>query len=99
MKQTQVTLNDIVSKPETIISADLDGGIVMMSIEKGQYYKLNTIGSTIWKLIEKPIAVTDICDQLMAEFEVSKQQCQEEVLNYLTKLLELDNVKIVEKSS
>jgi len=98
-KQTLITLKDIVCKPESIISTDLDEGIVMMDIEKGQYYSLNTVGSSIWKRIEDPIVVADICDQLMTEFEVSKQQCQEEVLTYLARLLELGIVKIVDESN
>lgn len=99
MPQSLITLQDTVYKPESIISSDIDEGIVMMDIEKGQYYSLNTMGSRIWKMIDEPIGVRQVCDHLMSEFDISQQQCQKEVLTYLAQLLELGIVKTEDKSN
>ncbi len=91
-----ISIEDTVQKTDTVISSDLDEVTVMMDIEKGQYYCLNRMGMRIWGMLGAPITVISICDRLMANFEVPVQQCREEVLAYLNKLLQQNVVKITE---
>ena len=95
MEKTPITLNDTVRKLEAVISADLDETTVMMDIEKGQYYSLNTVGTRIWEMLDEPIIVSTICERLRANFEVSTEKCQHEALSYLTHLLELSIIEII----
>lgn len=94
MSKPKITLESTVQKQETVISADLEEAIVMMDIEKGQYYSLNEVGSKIWDMLTEPIQVHAICENLMTDFDVSAEVCQQEVLAYLTELLELGIISI-----
>ncbi|UZT82597.1 lasso peptide biosynthesis PqqD family chaperone [Caproicibacterium sp. BJN0003] len=78
--------NTIVEKREDIITADLDGNVVMMSVENGKYYGMDEIATAIWKNIEQPIRVEQLVHILMDEFDVSEEQCQKDVITFLTKL-------------
>lgn len=81
-----IDLNSEVSKNTEIIASKMDNEIVMMSIEKGNYYGLNEVGAEIWEKLTEPMTVNALCHKLMDEFEVGEDQCQSEVLAYLGKL-------------
>lgn len=78
--QTQISRNP------SIISSRMDDEVVMMSIEKGNYYGLNPVAAEIWEMLTKTLTVRQICDRLMEEFEVTEEQCFREVTTYLGKL-------------
>ena len=67
----------------------------MMSIENGEYYGLDEIGSRIWTLLEEPKKVSELCDILLEEFEVEREQCEEEVLAFLNEMASDDLIHIV----
>lgn len=90
-----VQLDSVVTRDASLIFSDLDGEIVMMSIESGKYYGLKEIGSRIWALIEQPHSVGELCDTLMAEFEVGEDTCQQHVLEFLEELKDEGIVTVV----
>ncbi|MEM7188659.1 MAG: PqqD family peptide modification chaperone [Pseudomonadota bacterium] len=61
---------------------------MMMSPAMGKYYALKATGQRIWELAEGPIAVSAIVDQLRAEYDVDKAQCETDVLGFVGSLLE-----------
>jgi len=78
--------NAIIHKREDIVTAQLDGKAVMMSVENGKYYGMDEIATAIWENIEKPISVIQLVRILTEEFDVSEEQCQTNVIAFLTKL-------------
>jgi hypothetical protein len=83
MKRKEITTKTVISQIEEIVDSDIDGETVMMSIENGEYYGLDDIGSLIWKLIEKPINVSDLIDTLLERFDVDRKTCERDVLVFL----------------
>lgn len=75
----------VVRSPDQV-SGDLDGKVVLLSIENGEYYNMNEVGSRIWALLEKPMTVGALVEQLLAEFEVERSKCEEEVAAFLEQL-------------
>lgn len=75
----------IVRSPDQV-SGDLDGKVVLLSIENGEYYNMNEVGSRIWALLEKPMTVTMLIDTLLAEFEVERATCEKEAMAFLEQL-------------
>ena len=73
-----------------IIDGELDNKQIMMHLDNGMYYGLNTIGKRIWDLVEKPLSFDDIIKVLLSEFEVSEEQCTREVAVFLEKALEME---------
>ena len=62
----------VVAQIEELVSSDLDGETVMMSIENGKYYGMDAIGSRVWALIKQPCSVSELCDILLTEFNVDR---------------------------
>lgn len=87
-------LNNVVEQSSDPISADVDGELVMMSIERGNYYGLSGIGSRIWQLIETPVTVSALCDKLLEEYDVERSVCEVDVLEFLGKLADQELIKV-----
>ena len=81
-----ININNVVSRRNDIDTTDLNGEIVMMDLEKGRYFSLNGVGSRIWEIIEEPIGINKIVDCLLEEYDVNRNECEENVLEFLDKL-------------
>src|ERR1044071_5109651 len=78
--------NAIVVRNDRLLTAEVDGELMAMSIERGVCYGLNTVGTRIWTLNAEPHTVEELCAQLQSEYEVDAAQCREEVLDLLEQL-------------
>ena len=87
-EQTKLHRESVVTHSLDQVSCEVDGVVVLMSVENGEYYKLNDVSSRIWELVQTPISVGALCDKLIEEFEVEPAQCVEEVLSVLETMLE-----------
>lgn len=76
----------MVNKSTELLASEVGGEIVMMNIESGKYYGINSVGSEIWKLLETPIVVSDICKELIKIYEIDDSTCEAEVLDFLQSL-------------
>jgi len=94
MKKREITTDTVIRQIEEIVASDIDGETVMMSIENGEYYGLDDIGSRIWELIEKPVKVSNLIDTLLERFDVDRGTCEKDVLKFLNDL-NGDNILVV----
>jgi hypothetical protein len=90
--------NTVIAQIEELVSSDLDGETVMMSVKNGKYYGMDAIGSRIWALIKQPRSVSELCDILLEEFDVDCERCEGDVLIFLNKLAEDNLIRIVHAS-
>lgn len=94
-EKTRVNLSSLVVRSKEIIASDIDGEVVMMSIEHGTYSGLDAIGSVIWDMLEISRRVSEICDDLMELYDVDRERCQEDVLAFLNDLASDETIKVV----
>lgn len=85
-KDIKILKNTIVCQNKELNTADIDEEKVMMNLEKGRYYGLNSVGTRIWELMEEPIQVDQIIQTLLKEYDVEPAICEENVLSFITKL-------------
>ena len=92
-----INLNSIIKIRNDIDVTDFDNEKVMMDMEKGKYYSLNEIGSIIWDNIKNNecYKVIDVVNALLKEYDIDKDSCEVEVINYL-KELEINELITVE---
>jgi hypothetical protein len=79
-----------------IVAADMDGETVMMSIEAGEYFGLNDVGTYLWEFMAEPIAIKSLCQRVLDSYEVDEATCQTGVLNYVEKLLDRGVIKLAD---
>lgn len=83
----------LVSQEEGNIVSDMDGEKVMLSIHNGKYYNLGEMGGEIWEQIEEPISVGEVISQLVTQYDVEQDECEDEVMSFLHQLLEEGLIK------
>jgi hypothetical protein len=93
----KITGDTKVVKNNEIISSDMDNEKVMMSIERGEYYGVNSVGSRIWELLETPVKVSDLCETLCHEYDVAPDQCNREVHSFLAEMIEKNLAIVVDE--
>jgi len=80
---TDIDLETSLARSVQVLYSEIDGDVTMMSVETGKYYSLRAVGARIWSLLERPMSPGQICDQLMAEYRVGREQCEVEVMRVL----------------
>lgn len=68
---------------------DLSGEKVMVDFESGKYFLIKGVGNDIWDMIQEEITAGEIIEKLLQEYEVSKEECEKSVFEFLGKLEEL----------
>lgn len=72
---------------------DLSGEKVMVDFESGKYFLIKGVGNDIWEMIQNEITVGEIIDKLLAEYDVTPEVCETSVIEFLTKLAELEFIE------
>ena len=81
-----LTLDSLVVHSKKILSNTIDSETVLLSIEKNSYYGLGPVASQIWCLIEQPITVAALISLLEQQFDVARETCERDVLQFLQQL-------------
>ena len=94
-EEKRIDLNTTVGRSDGIVASEVDGEVVMMSIEQGSYFGLNGVASDIWRLLETPLTVSQICDNVGTRYDVEKEQCRREVLAFLKDLADDGTIRVM----
>jgi hypothetical protein len=78
--------NGIIHRVSDVPAAYLGGDLLMMSVEMGQYFSLNGVGTRIWELLENPTTAEAMVEQLVAEYDVTPEACAGELTAFLAEL-------------
>ncbi len=81
-----LSLQSIISRNPELVSSQIDSERVMMNIQTGEYFGLDAVGNRIWELIEKPIQINKLIEILLDEFDVPKNQCETDTLEFIKQL-------------
>lgn len=81
--------------PEQITAA-IDGEVIVMGLIRGQYVGLDDIGSVLWKLLEQPQTIRQLCDDLGQQYRGAPAAIQADVLAFLGELKALDLIQAVD---
>ncbi|MEE9344908.1 MAG: lasso peptide biosynthesis PqqD family chaperone [Methylococcales bacterium] len=82
----KITTNTIIQRNHEIIYNDMDGETVMMDIEQGTYYGLDSTATRIWELLDQALSVEQLCQQLCRKYAVSEADCLNETLTFLEEM-------------
>jgi hypothetical protein len=69
------------------LTAKIDDEVVMLDTRQSSYFGLDTTGTAIWELLDEPRRVSEVCELLMARFEVDADTCLQDVLPFLGELV------------
>ena len=68
------------------ISTTLDDEAIILNISKGLYSSLDPVGTSIWDALEVPSTFQQISDRILSEYDVTREQCAQDLLLFLKEL-------------
>lgn len=89
-----LTKETSIKKSPNAIESEIDGDVVLMNIDNNEYYSMDNIGSSIWKMLDEPIRIAEIIDQLLEKYDVSPETCEKDTMKFLNQLLEKQIIAI-----
>ncbi len=89
----KISLRSRLERNPDFVWTDMDGETVMMSLARGEYLGLGGVGGRIWELLAVGLTAAEICESVIAEFDVEDDPCQADVLAFLGTLLEAGAVR------
>ena len=66
---------------------ELDGQVVLFSLQRSHYYEVNAIGGVIWRLLDEPRSASDLVDHVVSQYRVERGQCAHDVGRFLDDLI------------
>ncbi len=84
----------VVARSEGVLFTDLDGIVVTMNVDDGEYHELDPIGSRIWHLIERPVSAGEICRRLVDEYDIGSEACLADVIGFLNEIGEMRLIRV-----
>jgi Coenzyme PQQ synthesis protein D (PqqD) len=99
MAKGSISKNAKVVMAQDQVSCDLSGEAAILNLKSGVYFGLNTVGASIWKLIQEPRTINEIRDALVEEYEVEPKRCERDILELLQELSSHELIKIIDEKN
>jgi len=87
---TAIPLSDntvLVRNDAQFLVSALGEETVMMNVENGDYLGINPVGTAIWHLLEQPATPQQIIAALIKQYDVTQEQCTQEVTAFLAQMI------------
>lgn len=78
-----VTLADRVAVREGVLFQQLQDEAVLLSLDSGQYFGLDAVGTRIWQLLAEGMPLSDVASTIVAEYEVDRERCEADLVKLL----------------
>lgn len=84
----------IVAKRE-VVSRSVGDEVVLLDLSSGTYFGLDPIGSRFWQLADSGKSLSEICDALIEEYEVRREQLEGDILVLVSELVAANLASVV----
>jgi len=77
-----------------LLSTELDGGVVLLSVDRGRYYALNAVASAVWRRLDPEPAAETLIAGVIADFQGDPERIRGDVLALLSRWLSEGLVRV-----
>ena len=74
---------------------ELDGEKVMIDFDSGKYFMIKGSGNDIWDMMEDNMDISTIVENLLKEYDVDREVCQESVITFVNQMKDYGFVSLV----
>ncbi len=68
-------------------AVEMDGELVMMGQQQGEYFSLKNVAASIWRHLECPVSAEELTALVAEEYAVPADRCRGDVAAFLDDLL------------
>jgi hypothetical protein len=73
-------LDDALEIPSHVVSREVSGEMVLLDLETGSYFGLDAVGARIWELAGQGMTLAAICDEILKDYDVTRERVEQDVL-------------------
>lgn len=78
-----------------VASSKIGDELALLEPETGQYFTLNQTGSAVWHFLSEPHSLDETIADVAGKFEVTAEQCKDDVEALITQLSEAGLIRKV----
>ncbi len=71
------------ARAEGLVASEVEGEMVILSIDSGHFFHLNATGSRIWELLGVPMTMAEICEKASEGFAVDPEACRRDIAEFV----------------
>lgn len=75
-------------RSDSLSFTELDGELICLNLESGEYSGLSRVGQSIWEHLEQPRALDELVELVVAEYDVETDQAATDLQAFLSELRE-----------
>lgn len=77
---TIVTLDSTLVISDDVVSQELEGELVLLSLDRAEYFGLNLTGTRVWHWLRDGATIHAVAERLASEYQLDAAQAQADVL-------------------
>lgn len=81
-----ITLDTTVARRDGLLAAELDNETVLLGVEQGAYFGLETTAQAIWQELAQPRQIAEIVAALTARYDIDQARCAAQTLAFVEQL-------------
>jgi hypothetical protein len=79
-------LADKLSIPPEVMTRTVGEETVILDLATGTYFGLDPVGARIWELVGEGKTLSEVCDRMLEEYEVSREELEADTLKLAEEL-------------
>ena len=89
-----MNINSIFVIPPDVMARMVGNETVILALESGTYFGLDPIGARMWELITAGKSLAQVCDTMVAEYEVQRDLLERDLLSLVGELVKKKLVSV-----
>ena len=94
-RSLNLTVNSVLVQETALSATEVDGRVVVLSLQAASYFDFNKVASEIWGMLSSPRRVEDILQNLSRHHDVDIEIMTRDVMSFLQSLVTQRLVRIV----
>ncbi|HQR73215.1 MAG TPA: PqqD family protein [Sulfurovum sp.] len=87
-------LSQKITFSQSVFAQEVDGEMVLLDMESENYFGLDEVGTAIWQAMQEHEILHEVFEVLMEQYEVEAEVLQNDLSEFVEKLLESGLVKV-----
>ena len=71
-----------------VLSREVNSEQLILSFEAGEYFGLDGVGGFIWNEIRNPIKVSEVIENVVGKYDVTREDAEADIIELLNQLIE-----------
>lgn len=78
-----ISMQSVVKVAKDRLCRSMDKETAILNLQNSTYYGLDSVGTYVWSLMQRPTSVKELRDAMLKKYEVDEERCERELLDLL----------------